>query len=116
SGRTYTSEAFLAAPSDTMYRDYGFFSTFQGPSGNRITILSGSRDTAVMGVAEKLTHVKSLAELEKKLPGTGDFEALLEVKGQKHINFETRVLASYALNSPSIWTGANANTVKFPVE
>lgn len=114
SGRTYTSEAFRAAPSDTMYRDYGFFSTFHGPAGNRIAILSGSRDTAVMGVAEKLTHVKSLAELKKKLSGSEDFEALFEVKGQKHINLETRVLASYALNSPSIWTGANANQVKFP--
>ena len=34
--RIYNSEAFVAAPSDTMYRDYGFFSTFRGPSGNRI--------------------------------------------------------------------------------
>ena len=114
SGRMYTSEAFLAAPSDTMYRDYGFFSTFGGPAGNRIAILSGSRDTAVMGVAEKLTHVKSLAELQKKLPGSSDFEALFEVKGQKHINLETRVLASYDLDSQSIWTGANANAASFP--
>jgi len=116
SGRMYTSEAFLAAPSDTMYRDYGFFSTFKGPAGNRIAILSGSRDTAVMGVAEKLTHVKSLAELQKKLPSSSDFEALFEVKGQKHINLETRVLASYDLDSQSIWTGANANVASFPAK
>ncbi len=116
SGRMYTSEAFLAAPSDTMYRDYGFFSTFKGPAGNRIAILSGSRDTAVMGVAEKLTHVKSLAELQKKLSGASDFEALFEVKGQKHINLETRVLASYDLDSQSIWTGANANVASFPAK
>ena len=36
-----TSEAFLAAPGDQMYRDYGFFSSFEGPTGNRIAILSG---------------------------------------------------------------------------
>ena len=116
SGRMYTSEAFLAAPSDTMYRDYGFFSTFRGPAGNRIAILSGSRDTAVMGVAEKLTHAKELAEVQKKLPVGSDFEALFEVKGQKHINLETRVLAAYDLDSQSIWTGANANATSFPAK
>ena len=116
SGKTYTSEAFLAAPQDTMYRDYGFFSTFKGPGGNRISILSGSRDTAVMGIAETLTRVSSLAELEKKMSASGDFEALFEVKGQKHVNLETRVLASYLLNSPDIWRGADANPVEFPTE
>jgi hypothetical protein len=116
SGKHYVSEAFLAAPSDTMYRDYGFFSTFKGPTGNRIAILSGSRDTAVMGVAEKLTQVASLKKLQEKLTRSEDFEALFEVKGQKHVNLETHVLASYELNSLSIWTGANANTAKFPTE
>jgi hypothetical protein len=116
SGRTYTSEAFFAAPSDTMYRDYGFFSTFRGPSGNRIAILSGSRDTAVMGVAEKLTRISSLGELEKKADGATDFEMLFEVKGQKHVNLETRPLASYQLDSAAIWTGANANAGAFPAK
>jgi len=116
SGKRYVSEAFVAAPSDTMYRDYGFFSTFRGPTGNRIAILSGSRDTAVMGVAEKLTQVASLEKLQEKFTTAEDFEALFEVKGQKHVNLETHVLASYALNSPSIWTGANANTANFPTE
>ena len=116
SGKTYTSEAFLAAPSDTMYRDYGFFSTFRGPGGNRIAILSGSRDTAVMGVAESLTRTSSLGEVEKITDGVKDFEMLFEVKGQKHVNLETRPLASYELDSASIWTGANANPGAFPAE
>jgi hypothetical protein len=116
SGKTYTSEAFLAAPSDAMYRDYGYFSTFEGPTGNRIAILSGSRDTAVMGVAEKLTRVSELSELDRQAPSSGDFEALFEVKGQKHMNLEARVLAAYPVNSPSIWTGANANPVTVPAD
>jgi hypothetical protein len=69
-----------------------------------------------MGVAEKLTQVASLQKLQEKLTKAEDFEALFEVKGQKHVNLETHVLASYELNSPSIWTGANANTAKFPTE
>lgn len=113
-GKMYTSEAFLAAPGDQMYRDYGFFSTFEGPGGNRIAILSGSRDTAVMGVAEALTQVDRLAKVEKKTGGKVDFEALFEVKGQKHVNLEAQVLASYELDSPTIWGGAPANVASYP--
>jgi hypothetical protein len=114
SGKTYTSEAFLAAPGDNMYRDYGYFSTFKGPAGNRITILSGARDTAVMGVAESLARISSIKEIEKKTQGAADFEMLFEVKGQKHVNLETRPLASYPLDSASIWRGAAAHTSPFP--
>jgi hypothetical protein len=115
-GKTYTSEAFRAAPSDQMYRDYGFFSTFEGPAGNRIAILSGSRDTAVMGVAEALTQMDRLAKVEKKTGGKLDFEALFEVKGQKHVNLEAQVLASYELNSSTIWSGAPANVASYPAK
>ncbi len=113
-GKMYTSEAFRAAPSDQMYRDYGFFSTFEGPGGNRIAILSGSRDTAVMGVAEALTQMDRLAKVEKKTGNAADFEALFEVKGQKHVNLEAQVLASYGLDSSTIWSGAPANVVSYP--
>lgn len=113
-GKMYISEAFLAAPSDQMYRDYGFFSTFEGPGGNRIAILSGSRDTAVMGVAEALTQMDRLEKVEKKTGGEKDFEALFEVKGQKHINLEAQVLASNGIDSPTIWGGESANVASFP--
>jgi hypothetical protein len=113
-GKMYTSEAFLAAPGDQMYRDYGFFSTFEGPSGNRIAILSGSRDTAVMGVAEALTQIDRLEKVEKKTGGEKDFEALFEVKGQKHVNLEAQVLASNGIDSPTIWGGESASVASFP--
>ena len=115
-GRAYNSEAFLAAPSDEMYRDYGFFSSFAGPTGNRIVILSGSRDTAVMGVAEAVTQMDRLARVETKTPKEGDFEALFEVKGQKHMNLEASVLAAYPINGPAIWTGERANAASYPAK
>ena len=115
-GRAYNSEAFLAAPSDEMYRDYGFFSSFAGPTGNRIVILSGSRDTAVMGVAEAVTQMDRLARVEKKTPKEGDFEALFEVKGQKHMNLEASVLAAYPINGQAIWTGERANAASYPAK
>lgn len=115
-GRRYTSEAFLAAPSDQMYRDYGFFSSFEGPTGNRIVILSGSRDTAVMGVAEAVTQLDRLARVEEKTPNGEDFEALFEVKGQKHVNLEAQVVAAYPIDGTAIWNSNRANAAKYPAQ
>ena len=84
--------------------------------GNRIAILSGSRDTAVMGVAEALTQMDRIAKVEKKTGGKEDFEALFEVKGQKHVNLEAQVLASYEINSSTIWSGAPANVASYPTK
>lgn len=115
-GRRYTSEAFVVASSNDMYRDYGFFSSFEGPTGNRIVILSGSRDTAVMGVAEAVTQMDRLKRVEQKTPKDGNFEALFEVKGQRHMNLEASVLAAYPVNGAAIWSGNRANAAKYPAK
>ncbi len=115
-GKSYVSEAFLAAPGDQMYRDYGFFATFEGPAGNRIAILSGTRDTAVMGVAEAMTQPERVRRVEAATQGERDFEALFEVKGQKHVNLEAQMIASYPLNSAAIWSGGRANVAAYPAQ
>ena len=114
--QTYTSEAFLSAPGDTMYRDFGFFASFKGPSGNRIAILAGERDTALMGVAESLSKPASLEALRKAVKDNGSFEALYEIKGQKQVSLEAKVVATAALDSAAIWAGGKANPVSFPAE
>ena len=43
-----------------------------------------------------------------------DFEALFEVKGQKHVNLEAQVVASYPLDGEAIWSGERANTASYP--
>lgn len=115
-GRRYTSEAFVVASSNDMYRDYGFFSSFEGPTGNRIVILSGSRDTAVMGVAEAVTQMDRLKRVEQKTPKDGNFEALFEVKGQRHMNLEASVLAAYPVDGAAIWSGDRANAASYPAK
>ena len=114
--KTYTSEAFISAPEDTMYRDFGYFSSFKGPSGNRIAIVAGERDTALMGVAESLSRAGGLDPLRKPARDGGSFEALFEIKGQKQVNLETRILATSAIDSAAIWAGGKANAVSFPAE
>jgi len=113
-GQSYVSEAFLGAPGDQIYRDYGFFATFEGPAGNRIAILSGARDTAVMGLAEAMTRPDQLRLLEQAAGGRRDFEALFEVRGQSHVDLEARLISLYPVDSSAIWSGGRARAAFRP--
>ena len=113
-GQSYVSEAFLGAPDDQIYRDYGFFATFEGPAGNRIAILSGARDTAVMGLAAAMTQADQLRRLEQTAGAESDFEALFEVRGQSHVDLEARLISLYPVDSSAIWSGGRARTAFRP--
>lgn len=115
-GRTYRSEAFLAAPSDSMYRDYAYMASFAGPAGNRISILAGTRDTGLLGLAEMLGRREGVDELARATGRSADFEALLEVRGQKHVNLETRILAVSPVDSSQVWRGERRAAPVYPQE
>ena len=91
--KTYTSEAFLAAGSDVTYRDYAVFSATNGPSGNTIWALAGTRDAGLVGLAEVLTDPAS--QINQKTGGVGDkgYAALYEIAGQRHLNLRSRLVA-----------------------
>jgi hypothetical protein len=105
-GKSYVSEALLASPGDTMYRDYGFVSAFEGPSGNRVVIIAGTHDTGLMGASETLTTPSALARLNGQA-GAAVFEGLLEVKGQKHVNLKAEPVAVQPIDSNVVWAPAN---------
>lgn len=113
-GRFYTSEAFLGAPSESMYRDYGLFKSFSGPTGRRIFVLAGARDTALMGLSETLTDPDAgpnLASISAE-----EFESLFEVQGRKHVNLEARQLAAQSVNSEDIWSSSPNDMPVFPTK
>lgn len=112
-GRFYTSEAFLGAPSESMYRDYGLFKSFSGPSGGHIYVLAGARDTALMGLSEALTD-GTVAGLEGE--GVGEIESLFEVQGRKHVNLEARLVASEPVISDRIWSSSPDDLPVFPTQ
>lgn len=103
SGQRYISEAMLAAPTDTMYSDYGFVSAFEGLSGNRILVIAGAQDTALLGLAKSLTNFEALETLTVQSKGARDLEALFEVKGQKNVDLQTDLLGWTPLDSQNLW-------------
>jgi len=113
-GEHYVSETFDAID-DAMHRDYGFLASFAGPRGNRIMIISGERDAAVMGVAESLTRPMALKELRAQSQEAGSFEALYEIQSQQHVSFESAVVAAAPRDSARIWA-AQESPPQFPAE
>jgi hypothetical protein len=103
-GEHYMSEAFFSSQFDGMYRDYGFFSSFDGPNGNRIVIIAGERDTAVMGVAENLTRRGGLDDLAERADGASSLEAVYEIQAQGDVSLEGRVVAAAPRDESQIWT------------
>ena len=74
------------------YRDYGFFSSFRGPGGNIIVVISGTRDEGVRQTAEAFTNPEKLEELARQADTAQPFEALLEVSALDGVNLSGKVL------------------------
>ncbi len=111
----YFSEGFATDSYDGMYRDYGFFSSFDGPAGNRIVVIAGARDAGVSGVAERLSSPAAYAALQDAAGDSGAFEALYEVEGQQNVSLDARLLAAAPVDSGAIWA-FDGPAREFPAE
>jgi hypothetical protein len=91
-----TASQNIGAPQSTgkesAYRDYGFFSSFRGPGGNFIVVISGTRDEGVRQTAETFTNPEKLDELAAQADAALPFEALLEVSALDGVNLSGKVL------------------------
>jgi hypothetical protein len=91
-----TASQNIGAPQSTgkesAYRDYGFFSSFRGPGGNLIVVISGTRDEGVRQTAETFTNPEKLEELGAQADAALPFEALLEVSALDGVNLSGKVL------------------------
>lgn len=108
----YLSSA--AAGGDMRYTDYSYFSTFPGPSRNRIVIIAGTRDTGVMHMAEMLSHPASVAELGEKAGSARSFESLYEVYGVARAGLNAKRLFVSPLQTAHIWDTEQQYTASPP--
>lgn len=93
-------------------RDYGYASTFLGPTGNRFVVIAGTRDVAVRQVADEITDRGVLQDLDKKTSNAKAYEALYVVEAMKQMNMEARLLEVSPLDSDKIWNAPELQ--KFP--
>lgn len=109
-GKHYLSqEGGPDQPGETR-RDYGYFSSFTGPEGNRVVVVAGARDVGVMQTAEAVASREGLAALKKALGGSRAFEALYEVQGVGRVNLR----GALVLTSPISASRAYDAPLAFP--
>jgi hypothetical protein len=106
SRKLFVSEAGTALDGRTRYRDYGYFSTFEGPNGNRIVILAGTRDVAMMHTADSLSHLAGVQQLERQVHTTSDFEALYAVDALNGTDLDGRLIFAGKLDTNGLWGGS----------
>jgi hypothetical protein len=108
-GQSFHSEAGMPT-AQRNYRDYGLVSTFPGPSGNQIMIISGTRDEGLMQSAQAVSDPNYVrASLESISEAGWDlneaFEILYEVAGFDRTNLDAMIVHVAELDYESIWTG-----------
>ncbi|HKQ13172.1 MAG TPA: hypothetical protein VJT80_07035 [Steroidobacteraceae bacterium] len=101
---TYLSTA-MGAASGGEFRDYGYFSTFAGPNGNRLVVIAGTRDIGVMQMAQSLAQRQDVDAICQKAGAAAAFESLIEVSGVGRTGLQSRSLFVSALKADKIWDG-----------
>jgi hypothetical protein len=74
------------------YHDYGIFEKLQGPGGNTIIVIAGTRDEGVSQTAEAFTSPQKLNELGRQSDLTLPLEALIEVRAFNGTNMAGNLL------------------------
>lgn len=97
SKHNYISQGGSPLDSDQLYHDYGYISSFVGPNGNQFLIIAGTRDVAVMHMAEVLVEAGKLRDLAKATSMKPGFEALYEVSGMNRTDMNGRLISASPL-------------------
>lgn len=102
SGRRFKSDWGVVADGKVPQHDYGYIASLEGPSGNRIVVIAGTRDPAVAQMAEVAADRHQLDAIDAK-SGGGSFEALFEVRTLGNLNLGSRLVVARPMRSQSIW-------------
>jgi hypothetical protein len=103
SHKTYVSQGGGPTQADASRRDYGYVTAFRGPSGNRIVVIAGDRDTGLMQAAEALASPEALKALAKTAGGDS-FEALYEAQGIGRSSLGGRLVLAAPRSAVNPWT------------
>ena len=115
--RHYSSQGGGPDSAGSMYVDYGYVSTFKGPAGNRIVVVAGTRDVALMQAADAATsHRRAWKQADGADAASRPdaFEALYEAEGMSRLNVAGKLLTASPLDAGKIWD-STAPKATFPL-
>jgi hypothetical protein len=104
----YVSNSDAIANTHAPRRDYAYIASFPGPSGNRILIVAGTRDAAVMQAAEVAADKTQLDQIAKRAGNAPSFEALYEVSTLGPLNVGFNLVVARPIKTDGLWTSGSA--------
>jgi hypothetical protein len=104
SHRLYRSQEGGPGAGDANRRDYGYVAAFRGPTGNRIVVIAGARDTGLQEAAEALASPQALDALDRAGGGADSFEALYEAEGIGRSSLGGRLVVASPRTKVDPWT------------
>lgn len=107
----YLSEGTRPSSSRQMILDYGYFSTMPGPNGGRITILAGTRDVGLAGVAAAMADAEMLGSAPRVGPQDG-LEMLFEAEGAGGLVLTPNLLLTEHHAGSRAWSTEHRDTDK----
>ena len=107
-GHSYLAETHLDQTGQNPRQDYAIVSSFPGVSGNRIVIIAGTRDAALMQAADYATRPDSLAEMTRGLKAGQAFEALLSIESVRNVGLRARLLIRAPRQGDIDWSDTHA--------
>jgi hypothetical protein len=106
---TKTGKVYVADPpqdGETARRNYAYVAMLPGPDGNRILIIAGTRDPALLQAADIVNTPAMLKKLEEA-GKDGFFEALFAVDGVGDENLHGTLIAAGPRTAEGMWDGVN---------
>ncbi len=113
-GHHYLADTHLDPSGRNSGQDYALISCFTGVSGNRVVVIAGTRDAALMQAAEFAAQPDMLAQLARQAQGAASFDALLAVEGLGNIGLRARLVTVAKRSGETDWSGAGRQA--FPDE
>jgi hypothetical protein len=113
-GKHYVSNSDAQTDSHSPRRDYAYIASFPGPSGNRILIVAGTRDPAVMQAAEVASDKAQLDQIAARSGNAPAFEALYEVSTLGTLNVGSNLLIARPLKVNGLWVSGDGSQSAFP--
>jgi hypothetical protein len=102
SGRRFKSDWGVVADGKVPQRDYGYIASVRGPAGNRILIIAGTRDPAVLQMGEVAADAQQMDAIVAKSGGNA-FEALFDVRTLGNLNLGSSLVLVRPMRTESIW-------------
>ena len=106
--RRYVAGTHLDQTGQNPRQDYAIISSFPGVSGNRIVVIAGTRDAALMQAADYATRPESLAEMTRGIEPGQAFETLLSIESVRNVGLRAHLLVSAPRQGEIDWSGRHA--------